>query len=72
MKKKSAVLLLLLFATACFSQDSLYKLGPDSQRQPGVPKGSITKYEWESKLYNNFREYYVYVPVQYDSAKPAA
>jgi len=72
MKKYLAVLLLLLFITACFSQDSLYKLGPDSQRQPGVPKGSITKYEWESKLYNNFREYYVYVPAQYDAAKPSA
>ncbi len=72
MKKYLAVLFLLLITTACLSQDSLYKLGPDSQRQPGVPKGSITKYEWESKLYNNFREFYVYVPAQYDSAKPAA
>jgi enterochelin esterase-like enzyme len=54
------------------AQDSLYKLGPDSQLQPGVSKGTITKYEWESKLYNNFREYYVYVPAQYDSTKPAA
>lgn len=54
------------------AQDSLYKLGPDSRRQPGVPSGTVTKYEWESKLYNNFREYYVYVPAQYDSTKPAA
>jgi enterochelin esterase family protein len=72
MKKYLAALLLLLFTTACFSQDSLYKLGPDSQRQPGVPIGVITKHEWESKLYNNFREYWVYVPAQYDSTKPTA
>ncbi len=64
--------LLFLISLAGFTQDSLYKLGPDSQRQPGVPKGIVTKYEWESKLYNNFREYYVYVPAQYDSTKPAA
>jgi enterochelin esterase family protein len=37
-----------------------------------VPQGTVTKYEWASKLYNNFREYYVYVPAQYDSIKPAA
>lgn len=55
-----------------FTQDSLYKLAPDSQRQPGVPKGTVTKYEWESKLYKNFREYFVYVPAQYDASSPAA
>ena len=69
----------LFFTTICllitlfsFSQDSLYKLGPDSQRKDNVPKGVVTKYEWESKLYNNFREYYVYIPAQYDAANPAA
>ena len=54
------------------AQDSLYKLGPDSYPKPGVPKGTILKFEWESKLYHNFREYYVYVPAQYDSSRPAA
>jgi enterochelin esterase family protein len=57
---------------ACAAQDSLYKLGADSYRKENVPKGTVTKYEWESKLYNNFREYYVYVPAQYDSMRPAA
>ena len=37
-----------------------------------MPKGKVTKYIWESKAYNNFREYYVYVPAEYDKAKPAA
>ena len=63
---------LSFFTNACFCQDSLYKLGPESFRKEGVPKGIITKYEWQSKLLNNFREYYVYVPAQYDSTKPAA
>ena len=66
-----SIALLFVFTTG-FTQDSLYKLGPDSQRQTGVPTGTVTKYEWGSKIYNNFREYYVYVPAQYDAAKPAA
>ena len=72
MKNYSVVIVLSLLTSIGFSQDSLYKSGPDSQRQPGIPKGIVTKYEWESKLYNNFREYYVYVPAQYDSTKPVA
>ncbi len=65
--------LILCISYPIFSQDSSYKLGPDSQRQSGVPQGVITKHEWESKLYrNNFRQYWVYVPAQYDSTKPAA
>jgi enterochelin esterase family protein len=64
----------LLVTATVFSQDSSFKLGPDSQRQPGVPTGVVTKHEWESKIYRNitFREYYVYVPSQYDSTKAAA
>ncbi|WP_338870445.1 alpha/beta hydrolase-fold protein [Spirosoma sp. SC4-14] len=47
--------------------------GPDSQRQPGVPKGEILKYTWTSKVFpNTIREYYVYVPAQYTSQSPAA
>lgn len=63
---------LFIHGLSLTAQDSLYKLGPDSQRQTGVPAGTVSKYEWQSKLYNNFREYYVYVPAQYDSTKPAA
>jgi enterochelin esterase-like enzyme len=72
MKKHFSILFLITIVVACRAQDSLYKLGPDSQRKEGVPKGVVTKYEWQSKLYNNFREYWVYVPAQYDSTKPAA
>lgn len=47
--------------------------GPDSQRQSGVPKGEVTKYVWKSKVFpNTIREYYVYVPAQYDAKSPAA
>jgi len=49
-----------------------YVLGPDSQRQPGVPQGKVTKHEWTSKIYpGTVRDYWVYVPVQYKPEKPA-
>jgi enterochelin esterase family protein len=69
---KILFVLFLLITINGAGQDSLYKLGSDSYRKEGVPIGIVTKYEWESKLYNNFREYYVYVPAQYDPAKAAA
>ncbi|UFH56988.1 esterase family protein [Spirosoma sp. KNUC1025] len=47
--------------------------GPDSQRQAGVPKGEVTKSVWKSKVFpNTIREYYVYVPAQYNPQNPAA
>lgn len=66
------LLTLLTFSVVGFSQDSDYKPGPDAQRQPGVPQGTVTKYSWHSELYDNFREYYVYVPAQYDPKVPTA
>src|SRR4051812_41326791 len=50
-----------------------YKLGADSQRQPGVPQGVVSKHEWKSKIFaDTVRDYYVYVPKQYDGSKPTA
>ena len=71
-KKLFSAFLFLNITVICLAQDSIYHLGPDSQRKEGIPQGVVTKYEWESKLYNNFREYYVYVPAQYNSNNPAA
>ncbi len=49
-----------------------YKLGPDSQPHEGVPKGTVTKHDWKSNVFEGtVRDYYVYVPKQYDAAKPA-
>ncbi len=55
------------------SPDDQYKLGPDSLPQPGVPEGKVTEYEWkDSKIYpGTVRKFWVYVPAQYDAAKPA-
>src|SRR5262245_64149700 len=49
-----------------------YSLGPDSQVQTGVPKVEVTKYSWTSQIFpGTLRDYWVYVPKQYDAAKPA-
>ncbi len=49
-----------------------YQLGPDSQRHDGVPQGTVAKHTWSSKIFpDTVRDYYVYVPKQYDAAKPA-
>ena len=55
-------------------QDDQYVLGPDSHVKPGVPQGKVTTHQWtESKIYpGTVRDYAVYVPAQYDKAKPAA
>lgn len=50
-----------------------YKLGPDSQRQEGVPKGAVTQHKWVSmKVYpGTERDYWIYVPAQYDMTQAA-
>lgn len=67
-----ASLLLTAMAAADENPDSMYTLGTDSQRQQGVPTGEVTKHVWESQIFDGtFREYYVYVPQQYDGQQPA-
>jgi len=52
--------------------DALYVLGTDSERHDNVPKGVITKHKWVSTIFKDTkREYFVYVPVQYDGTQPA-
>ncbi len=69
---------LLLFLAACSVFSSAraaedYKYNEDSSPHAGVPQGEVTKYTWSTSA--NFpgttREYWVYVPKQYDAAKPA-
>src|SRR5207244_9457985 len=49
-----------------------YQLGSDSLPQDGVPQGEVTKYHWSSKIFpGTERDYWVYVPKQYDMTKPA-
>lgn len=49
-----------------------YKQGPDSFRQAGVPKGTITAHKWTSKIFpGTVRDYWIYVPAQYKAGTPA-
>ena len=50
-----------------------YVLGPDSKPQEGVPKGEVMKFTFDqSKIFpGTTRDYWIYVPKQYDPAKPA-
>jgi enterochelin esterase-like enzyme len=51
-----------------------YKHGPDSNRQEGVPKGVVTQHKFTSeKIFpGTVRDFWIYVPAQYDKSKPAA
>lgn len=50
-----------------------YTLGPDSLPQENVPRGTLTQYHWTSTtIYpGTARDYWVYVPQQYDASQPA-
>ena len=71
--------LLLRFAIASalmggniLAQDD-YQPGPDSEPKEGVPKGEVTEHTWTSEIFpGTERDYWVYVPAQYDGTKPAA
>lgn len=65
--------LLLFTLAAALLAAADYPLGPDSQVQPDFPHGKVTKYEFStSKVFpGTVRAYWIYVPVQYDPAKPA-
>jgi enterochelin esterase family protein len=74
-------LALTLLTAAVFAQeakppspDEQYKLGPDSQPQAGVPQGKVAEFTLDdSKTFPGFtRKWWLYVPAQYDGAKPCA
>lgn len=67
----SLVALFGVFATAAHGED--YVLGADSLPQDGVPQGTVTQHTWDqSTVYpGTTRDYWVYVPAQYDGVNPA-
>jgi len=70
---RTAFVVLCLFALASTAPGADdYKLGPDSMENPDVPKGKVTKYSWTSQIFpETTRDYWVYVPAQYDPGTPA-
>jgi enterochelin esterase family protein len=59
--------------TAARATPGPYTLGPESSEQPGTPRGTLTRHRWTSeRIYPGVeRDYWVYVPQQYDGAPPA-
>lgn len=67
-------LFLSAFVALAAPTDDIYKLGPDSLPQPGVPQGTLhgpTTLPSKTAFPDTFRNYWVYVPAQYDPARPA-
>ena len=65
------LLLALVLRPAAAADD--YTYGPDSVRHEGVPKGTVTKFKWDtSKVFEGTsRDCWLYVPAQYDGKTPA-
>ena len=72
-RRLACLALLLLAPCALRAEDSDYKLGPDSMEKPDAPHGKVTKMPpWTSKIFDGtVRDWWIYVPAQYDPAKPA-
>lgn len=63
---------LAFVASAFVHAAESYAVDPDSLPQEGVPKGKVTPHTWESKIFpGTTRDYWVYVPAQYDGSTPA-
>jgi enterochelin esterase family protein len=71
--KITFALLLLCASALAAPTDDVYLLGPDSAPHPGVPQGKVVgPTTLPSKVYpNTTRNYWVYVPAQYEASKPA-
>ncbi len=61
----------LVWALAAPAAD--YALGPDSQRHDGVPRGKVAQFSYNAShiFPGTTRDYWVYVPAQYDGSHPA-
>src|SRR4051812_11448155 len=69
--RRMMVLAAMSAAALLHAQD--YSLGPDSQPRAEAPKGTVTKHKLApGKFYPGTpHDYAIYVPAQYDAAKPA-
>ncbi len=55
-------------------QLEVYETHPDARERAGVPKGTVKQMApWSSKIFaGTTRDWWVYVPAQYNAANPAA
>src|SRR5688572_30798365 len=69
----SSPVLLCALALPASAGDEEYVLGPDSEPHDSVPQGKVTSHTWTSKVFEGtVREFFVYVPAQYDGKTPAS
>ncbi len=70
---KTTALCASVLVASLASAQTPYPLGPDSERQAGVPAGNLTKSTWTSTVFpGTVRDYWVYVPAQHQAGTPAA
>lgn len=72
----AAIILVASFGQQAIAQkpvEEKYEVHPDSLPQQGVPQGEVKgPFEWSSKIFpGTIRNYWIYVPAQYNSNKPA-
>lgn len=68
----SLLIALVLVSSPQAPAQAQYTLGPDSQRQPGVPRGTVTHHTSTSKTFpGTIRDYWIYVPAEYKPDEPA-
>lgn len=73
MKAKLLILLLFFLGIGYLQAQDGYEYGPNSEIYQTIPKGTVTKHSWESSIFpNTIRDYYIYIPAQYDASQPAA
>jgi gluconolactonase len=55
------------------AQEETYETPPEAQKQEGVPEGKVLgPFDFRSNIYaGTERQYWIYVPAQYDAEKPA-
>lgn len=69
-RRLAALLVILGCSSPSLAQQ--YTLGPESMEQPDVPRGKVTQHTWQSNIFpGTQRDYWVYVPAQYDGKTPA-
>jgi sugar lactone lactonase YvrE/enterochelin esterase-like enzyme len=69
---RAALRLGLAFLLRTAVAETEHPLGPDSESHPDVPRGVVRRHSWTSKIFpGTVRDYWVYVPAQYEASKPA-
>ncbi|MEY2599779.1 MAG: Gluconolactonase precursor [Verrucomicrobiota bacterium] len=74
MKPTLSAAVWLLLSLPLLAAEVGWKLHPDAEEKPDVPRGSVEKIEaWESQVFpGTTRDWWIYLPSGLDPAKPAA